>query len=264
MSEFLEIAAPWSVPIVALILLAIIIAQRPWRMWRWIASWDSAAPLWLLFALSIVGFLAGRLSLRHLDALIATGPTTPASARWADKLDYFIGFLWRGFTGSNEAVDHMQGLLLFGSVGLAAALLLYRLRYSAFTMQIDQINDATPRRVIIMGLSELPAGADDAIKAASQMDLGTASAANLGRLPWQQNLRVLDHHFTPPRPEPGWVVRRLIGLKLRREPGRCHVIVLPSPESRKHAQQFVEMVKACIARTAERTRAIRKKDFRDR
>jgi hypothetical protein len=205
----------------------------------------------LLFVLSIIVFLAGRLSLRHLDALIATGPAIPASFRWTDMLDFAVGFLWRGFAGSSEAVAHMQGLLFAGSLGFAAALLLYRLRYSAFTMQVDQVHDATPRRVVIMGLSELSAPADDAIKTASQMDLGTASAADLGRLPWQQNLRVLHHHFSPPRPEPGWVARRLIGLKLRREPGRCHVIVLPSPESRRQAQQFVEMAKACLARTAE-------------
>jgi len=84
----------------------------------------------------------------------------------------------------------------------------------------------------------------------SGLDLNDAATADLGRFPWQQNLRVLRHHLLRPLPNRSWwaATRRVLTRTPRMEPTRI-VVVLPSPQSAPYATAFTEIASDCVARS---------------
>ena len=155
---------------------------------------------------------------------------------------------------------HLLAFLVWLGVLLICTVLLYRQRYSFFEMDIKarRDEDAVPRRVVVMGLSLDPrlekdaAAAKEAVGAfrlkASALDLEAAAQANLERFPWQQNLRVLRHHLLRPLPSAGWLGRawRWLARNPEAKAGRF-VVIVPSRESKPHAEAFKAVAEACIA-----------------
>jgi len=261
MHEIVEVAGAWSVVALFWGVALFILAGLPRAFGRWLSACEVATPWWMTFALLGVAAIAVKMATFHLDWLLAAATAAaPVRLSLTTALQWVFGFAWFGFTGPIEAQAHLQGSLVSGAILLVATVLLYRQRYSIFAMDIVTRRDkeAVPRRVVIMGLSLDPrhetdtAAARQAVESfkakTSMLDLDAAAGADLGRFPWQQNLRVLRHHLGRELPGPGRLVAAWRWLVRRPAPESCRiVVVLPSPQSAPYAADFAEVAQACAA-----------------
>jgi hypothetical protein len=233
----------WIAPIVAVLLLLLIVAQRPRRFWRPVmARAGEASPIWwVLLSLAALGSWAaiGWFLMRIVEVRRPSGGLGPG---WA-AIDRAFGFLKTGFTGSPDDQLNMQAAILWGAIAIASGYLAVRLRHTLFSLDIDPQPEAPPRRVIIMGLSDLAPGSDAALARLAAMPIGEAVRADVGRVSWQQNLRVLAHHCA----RDGFRRRRrFMPWRTEPDPRPHHVIILPSHQTKDLVPQFEALAKACL------------------
>jgi hypothetical protein len=270
MDELVEFARAWSAVALFWGVALLILFRLPSAFGRWLSACEIAAPWWVTLILLAVAAIAVKVATFHFDALLAmTTRAPPARLTLATALQWVFGFAWHGFIGPIEAQAHLQAVLVTGAVLLVSTVLLYRQRYSIFAMDIVARRDeeALPRRAIVMGLSldprheKDPVAAKEAVKAfavnASALDLEAAAGADLGRFPWQQNLRVLKHHLGRELPRPGLLVAVWRWLVRRPAAELCRVVaILPSPQSAPYAQAFVDVAQACAANSGDVPRSV--------
>ncbi len=249
----------WSIAVIAVFLIGIVAMRWPAVLWRHMGRLEINAPAWLLLLLTGVVFLSLNTTVHHIEQLILLTRPAESPKSLLDQVDYTFGFIWKGFGAPPTVETHLISALTLGSIGLIGTILLYRLRYSVFELDIDQRYDAPPRRVIIMALSEPYQRAaasspndpktqeahrnyQQALAKLATLSLPEASSANVGRFPWQQNLRLLAHHLCRPLPKPKRFASR------RRRTSRV-VVVLPSLETRHFMQAFLDLVHSTLEKT---------------
>ncbi len=188
--------------------------------------------------------------------LDATKPKTfPTDLSW-DWLYYQFSFL---FVHNEKTLPIWIILFLTGFLLLVCFILLYRLRYSIFEMNIVRKRKrfAVPRRVIIMGLS-VPRYQADNPAPPKQIFLDRMNDLTLeqvikdpvlsgksdevpkgtGYYNWQQNYRVLAHHLLN-TDKADWINKQTFDI-----------IIVPSKDgSEKYADLFKSQAEDCLERS---------------
>jgi hypothetical protein len=236
----------WWLILILLIILAMIWLEQPRRLWRSFAAYSSRTPMPFVAVFSIVAFVALNATVYHLEGTIENTTRQLTDDNSYSTLVHSFGFLWEGWTANAESRTHWIAFLTMGLVFGICAMLLFRLRYSIFELDIEEKDpqQSPPRRVIVMGLSELEGEYDENITEFSALNLDDA-VNRVSRFQWQQNLRIIHHHLRTP------LKRSRLFKLFRRRPNqefeRQYVIILPSEESEKQAEKFLNMVQSCLA-----------------
>jgi hypothetical protein len=268
MNELWQLLTDWSGTFaVAGALLIAVLSLRPRRRWYVLTALTYPAAVALL--LSVVGYLS------HLAVSSEFKALTEALGLAATRLapsNVVIGWmctelksLWCLPSYFDPAIwPRVLALLLPSALFGLCVYGLFGLRYTFFRLDIEQRRGvgAAPRRVVIMGLS--PPGAREVPdrQMTAGMDLAGAidptgplgGAPGRPAHPWQQNLRVLNHHLA--RPLAGGHLRILNWLRRARahEPNRL-VYVMPSlskegaPGSDRFVDAFIEFSEKIIGNT---------------
>ena len=236
--RFIEMLPPWLGWLVIAAVAFVVLWRIFHRRYIWLESKHGKrlAPVLAVLIFVFASAASHRLEML-IDALDASAPPSGA----ADGLRDAFKFLWP--FGDAKTVAQFVALVAIGTGLVVFTYLLYRLRYSLFEYDIVEKTDAPPRAAIIMGLSEL--GGNEPVNKrriaeVETLTLEDACCKDFGQpyFTWQQNLRVLAHHFLRDAKTASGK-----GKKRHRTMTR-HVIILPSPQS--DVGIFVSMAKACL------------------